>query len=154
MFNSKNIQTILLTLVLVQFCLLIYDFRTPIPTQKDKGEIEYLLNNFKETQGDVYLMGYNFVQRYIGKRDFPHYVLVNDLLIANVKEKESFEREFIDSLKTHKFSAILLDDDLTLKHLDKYYYKTDKFFYHRVFNTKNVFRKEVVWLPKQKDYSN
>lgn len=154
MFNSKNIQTILLTLVLVQFCLLIYDFRTPIPTQKDKAEIEYLLNNFKETPGDVYLMGYNFVQRYIGKRDFPHYVLVNDLLIANVKEKESFEREFIDSLKTHKFSAILLDDDLTLKHLDKYYYKTDKFFYHRVFNTKNVFRKEVVWLPKQKDYSN
>lgn len=149
MFNSKNFETILLTLVLVQFSLLIYDFRTPIPTEKDRADIEYLLDNFKRVEGDVYLMGYNFVQRYIGKRDFPHYVLVNDLLITDVKEKKDFEMELINSLKTHRFSAILLDEDLVLKYLEEYYYKTNRVFYHRVFNTKNVFRKEVVWLPKQ-----
>lgn len=148
--NNKSGDLLFGTLLLLQFALLIYDFRTPIPTEKDRKDIEYLLSSFSKVDGEVYLMGYNYIQRYIGKKSFPHYVLVNDLLTSNSKEKENFKDELINALKSKKFSAIVLDNDLSLDYLDEYYYKSEKFFFHRVFNTKeNSVRKEVVWLPKQ-----
>ncbi len=148
--NSKSGNLLIGSLLLLQFVLLIYDFRTPIPTERDRRDIEYLLSSFSNVDGEVYFMGYNYVQRYIGKKSYPHYVLINDLLITNLKEKENFKSEFINALKTKKFSAIILDNGLSLDYLDEYYYKSESFFNHRVFNTKeNSIRKEVVWLPKQ-----
>lgn len=94
-------------------------------------------------------MGYNFVQRDFGLPSLPHYVLLNDLFISNVPQKQKLIKEFEIALKEKKFKTIILDDDLSLDLIDKYYRKTEKVFYHRVLNSKSSpYRREVVWVPK------
>ncbi|MGB9852044.1 MAG: ArnT family glycosyltransferase [Candidatus Kapaibacteriota bacterium] len=149
-FLSRKVRFVLFVFVFFQFALLMYDPIYPIPKESDKKEIEQVLNFAKSFDGEVYLMGYNFAQSRLGLPSRPHYVLVNDLLISNVPQKQKFLEEFENALKRKKFKAIVLDDDLKLDMLEKYYKKTTIVFYHRVFNSKSSgYRKEVVWIPKQ-----
>lgn len=136
-------------LLLFQIFLLAYDPIFPIPREKDKLDVEQILKFAIDNGGETYLMGYNFVQNSFGLKSYPHYVLLNDLFISNVPQKNKLVQEFESSLRSKKFKAIILDEDLSLDYLDKYYVKTNTVFYHRVFNSKqSPYRKEVVWVPK------
>ncbi|MCX7909426.1 MAG: glycosyltransferase family 39 protein [Ignavibacteria bacterium] len=147
--QDELIEKIFYSLILFQFMLLFYDPIFPIPREKDKKDVEQILTYAQKSSGEVYLMGYNFVQRGFGLKSRPHYVLLNDLFISKVPQKNALIQEFIANLKQKKFSAIILDEDLSLDFLDNYYYKSNIVFYHRVFNSKqSPFRKEIVWLPK------
>jgi len=148
----KNIEMgriILHSSLFIQLLLLLYNPIFPVPNEKDRQDVERILSFAKNKGAEVYLMGYNYVQGYYGLKSYPHYVLVNDLLISKVAEKQAFVEEFKNSLKTKKFKYIILDSDLHLDFLANYYVKTDTVFFHRVFNSKNSpIRKEVVWVPK------
>lgn len=146
---NENTRILLYMLVLVQFSLLVFDPVYPIPKENDKRDVEQVLSFAKSIDGEVYLMGYNFVQNYFGLPSHPHYVLLNDLFISNVPQKQKVVQEFESALQDKKFKAIILDEDLKLDYLEKYYTKTDKVFYHRVLNSKSSpIRKEVVLVPK------
>ncbi|MEJ5286291.1 MAG: hypothetical protein CH6_2505 [Candidatus Kapaibacterium sp.] len=148
-FPSNSIETVLVVLAFFQLILLIYDPIYPIPKDSDKKDVEQVFEFAKSVGGDVYLMGYNFVQRDFGLPSLPHYVLLNDLFISNVPQKQKLIKEFEIALKEKKFKTIILDDDLSLDLIDKYYRKTEKVFYHRVLNSKSSpYRREVVWVPK------
>ncbi|MCX7879284.1 MAG: hypothetical protein N2517_01325 [Ignavibacteria bacterium] len=148
-FKSKEFNFFLKLLVFSQFLLLVYDPFVPIPREEDKKNIQNILHFVKNFDGDVYLLCHNFIQRSVGKTSYPHYVLVNDILISNSSIKEKFREEFVGALRGHKFKALLLDKDLKLDELAKYYYPSEKKFYHRVFNSRNSpIREEILWLPK------
>lgn len=149
-FNSKIfLKVFLLILTFFQLVLLFYDPTYVIPTNKDKMEVENLLAFSKNIGKDVYLTGYNYVQKKYGLNSYPHYVLVNDLIISKVPQRENFLYQFETFLKEKKFNAIVLDEDLHLPFLEKYYNKTDTIFYHRVLNSKeSPQRRERVWLPR------
>lgn len=149
--NGKNNSTswLLLILALFQLTLLFYDPTYIVPSEKDRKDIEQILSYAKSMGGNVYLMGYNFIQKKYGLISYPHYVLLNDLFISKVPEREKILHQFENALKNRKFKAIVLDEDLNLQLLDKYYFKTDIVFYHRVLNSKqSPIRRERVWLPK------
>ncbi|MFN3269413.1 MAG: hypothetical protein ACK42G_02375 [Candidatus Kapaibacteriota bacterium] len=145
----KGVGFVCLVFLSVQIILLLNDPLHSIPTLKDKIAIEKILNFAKSANGDIYLMGYNFVQKKIGLNSYPHYVLLNDLLISKVKCKEKVALEFESMLKLKKFKGILLDEDLNLEMISRYYRKSNIVFYHRVFNSKqSPLRKEILWVPK------
>ncbi|MFN3307282.1 MAG: ArnT family glycosyltransferase [Candidatus Kapaibacteriota bacterium] len=148
---GKNIGLICLVFVSVQIFSLLNNPTHSIPTLNDKNAVEKIFSFAKNSGGDIYLMGYNYVQKQFGLKSYPHYVLLNDMFISKVQYKDKVIQELESMLKAKKFKGILLDESLNLDLLDKYYQKTNISFYHRVFNSKqSPLRQEVLWVPKTK----
>lgn len=146
---QKDVGLIILVFLSVQIFLLLNNPIHSVPTLKDKDAVERMFNFAKNAGGDVYLMGYNFVQKQFGLNSYPHYVLLNDIFISKAQCRIKVTQEFESMLRAKKFKGILLDENLKLDLLDKYYQKTNISFYLRVFNSKqSPLRKEVLWMPK------
>lgn len=137
-------------LVLVQFIVLVYNPFLQIPNEIDKKIGWGFINKIKNLEGEVFIPGHSFISRYAGKESFTHYVRISEFLESKSNESRNFYEEFLRELREHKFSAIILDSDISLPAIDKYYSKVGEIIEGDGFYTAiGKSRPQDLWLPNQ-----
>ncbi len=140
-------KQLILVLLVFQFLVLVYNPLQYIPTQKSVVGWNNFIENVKGIKGDVFLPVSSFIPRLAGKKSYAHYVLINDLLISNVKEKGLVYRQLVEKLKKREFSAVILGFDENLPMLEEFYenqsHRTGRHF-------AVIWRNRYLslWLPK------
>ncbi len=146
---SNNSQNLAYVFVLVQFIVLFYNPFLQIPKKLDEKVGWEFISKIKNLGSEVFIPGHSYISRYGGKKSFAHYVRINEFLSNKGKERDGFYRELIASLSGHRFSAIILDSDISIPEIEKYYYKSGQIIKGKAFYTVvGKSRPQEIWLPK------
>lgn len=150
-FNISNgYKNATYVLALVQFIVLVYNPLLQIPNEIDETIGWGFINKIKNLEGEVFIPGHSFISRYAGKKSFTHYVRISEFLESKSKESKNFYKEFLQELREQKFSAIILDSDISLPEIDKYYFKAGQIIEEYGFYTViGKSRPQELWFPKQ-----
>jgi hypothetical protein len=148
-FNTpNNYRNATYVFVLVQFIVLVYNPFLQIPRKIDEKIGWEFIRKIKDIEGEVFIPGHSFISRYAGKKSFTHYVRINEFLESKSKESEDFYKEFLRTLREHKFSAIILDSDILLPEIAQNYYKSGQIIEGNGFYTViGKSRPQDLWLP-------
>lgn len=148
---AKLVNRIIYLGLIIQLTVLIFKPDRAIPKSNDLKTGWEFINILKNFDGEVFIPGHCFISRYAGKKSYTHYVLLNDLFISNLQEKNELFREWEKALKEAKFQAIILDKQMNLPLVEEYYeYKsniTNEAFFSTPTGRTNPVR---LYLPKSK----
>lgn len=150
-FNTTNsYRNAAYILVFVQFMVLVYNPFLQIPKKIDKKIGWEFIGKIKNLEGEVFIPGHSFISRYAGKKSFTHYVRISELLASKTKESENFYKELLGTLREQKFSAIILDPDISLPEIAQYYHKSGQIVEGDGFYTViGKSRPQDLWLPNK-----
>lgn len=148
-FNISNgYRNAAYVLVLVQFMVLVYNPFLQIPRKIDEKTGWEFINRVKNLEGEIFIPGHSFISRYAGKKSFTHYVRISEFLESKSKESANFYKEFLRELRKQKFSAIILDSDISFPEIARYYYKSGQIIEGNGFYTViGKSRPQDLWLP-------
>lgn len=144
-------KLIFLALV-IQFVLLLYKPERAIPKEENLKGGRQFIELIAKVEGEVFIPGHSYISRYAGKKSYAHFVLLNDLFITQRPEKNKLIYEWENALITAKFDLIILDSNIHLPFLDKYYIYTGNISNEATFitSTGNTYPYKL-FVPKKKN---
>lgn len=115
------LNKIIFSALMIQLVLLFYKPERAIPKEENLKGGQQFIEFIAKVEGEVFIPCHSFISRYAGKKSYAHFVLLNDLFISQRPEKSNLFNEWEKALKTAKFDLIILDPNIQLPFLDKYY---------------------------------
>lgn len=149
--KTEIINKLIFLALIIQFLLLLYKPNRAIPKKEDLKTGWEFIEHLKNINGEVFIPGHCFISRYAGKKSYTHYVLMNDLFITQRPEKNDLYRQWENALEQGKFSAIILDQNITLPLLEDHYYYSRKIITESYFATPTGKTNPIqLYLPTKK----
>ncbi len=154
--HSKNIEftkLLILIAIISQFLFLFYNPILQIPKSKDYAYRDKLIHDISKFKGDVLIPDHQYITRYAGKTSFAHSYVLIDFFNSKSELRKSLKKEYINALKNHKFSAIILDKYNSHPEIKKYYYFKKSLFgnddYLKCKTGGHKTRPEFLFLPRK-----
>lgn len=128
--KDKKLRYAVYLLILLQFWMLRYDPRAQIPTQKDLEAGQFIIEEIKKYDGDVWVPYHPYLAVMAEKPQYLHIITIMELTGAITENTESEHgKEIVEGYRTmiidKKFDAIMLDSPIDpVMHYDeliKYY---------------------------------
>lgn len=144
--KSPLLHGVVLAVALFQFVHLRYDPRDQIPTERQRETYAALVEGIGQFEGEVFVPAHPWLPTLAGKESHAHRLAIDDCYTERV------ERELTDSIRTQRWSAILLDRrwrhiaDL----LDEHYEERGPFLDEPLRPMTGLFARKppTLWVPR------
>jgi hypothetical protein len=108
--QNNYIKLFVFMAVIAQFFVLFYNPLSQMPKEQDWAYGNKLINELKQTEGEVYIPDHQYIARYAGKKSYSHIYVLYDFFESKSDLKDSLKNEFENVLKNKFFSAIISDN--------------------------------------------
>jgi 4-amino-4-deoxy-L-arabinose transferase-like glycosyltransferase len=127
---SVNRLLLIYASCVAQLLILFYNPAACLPTAVDRAAGQALLGKLAAVPGDVLLFSHGFLPALVGKNTTANYIAVTDVLSSgDSRATREMLNDFRDAIHTHRYSALILDNDDPLSWSDaaitKYYQKSE-----------------------------
>lgn len=129
------LNKLIFSALIIQLVLLFYNPERAIPKEENLKGGRQFIEFIAKVEGEVFIPCHSFISRYAEKKSYAHFVLLNDLFITQCPEKNKIIKEWEKALITAKFDLIILDPNIQLPFLDKYYIYTGNISKENTFTT-------------------
>ncbi|MGQ9818936.1 MAG: hypothetical protein ACUVQ1_03305 [Candidatus Kapaibacteriales bacterium] len=152
-FANKLFGKFIYLAIVVQFILLIYKPERAIPKHEAITAGLNFIEFLKKADGEVFIPAHSYISRLAGKKSYTHFVLMNDLFISSLQEKNSLYFEWKEALKNGKFSLIIMENHIYLPLIDEYYFQFRDLSLDSTFITLTGYtRPTKIYMPKKNKF--